>query len=1676
MAGRFVRASKYSMRKPSELCEELLTLTPRTRFWPVHEKAYETQDQCYDNIRVSNNAWDTNLVAVNPEYLAVNWEAGGGGAFAVIPLSEKGRLPDRIPLFRGHTAAVLDTNWNPFNDSLIASGSDDGKHEGDSDEIKDIPPVGKLSGHPRKVGHVLFNPAAENVLASASGDFTIKIWDVEAGSSKLNLKLGDIVQSLSWSADGALLCTTSRDKKLRIWDVRQEKAVVEVPGHSGAKNSRSVWMGEHDRIATTGFSRMSDRQLGLWDIKNPKEPVGGFERLDSISGVCIPFWDEGTQCLYLAGKGDGNIRYYEYSNDKFEYLSEYKSTEPQRGVAFLPKRGINLKENEVMRAYKTINDNYIEPVSFIVPRRAETFQDDIYPPAVGTKPAVGSSEWFDGKSGLPPKLDLESLYEGTGVKEVSSDYKPRPAPEPSKPQEPVKKEPEPSRPEPSPAAMRAPPPSMKEQGGSMMAMADKYAEKDDEKEEESDTSSFEEVSKPSERASEAKPSSSTVKPEEAIAPSSGLWNSESKGGMATMAGSTEKSVASPTAQTPTMATSQEPPLSPSGPSNDAIDREIDPYMNIDAGTMAPTEHGECYVLSDGGEVDLDLGNYERYLNITLTRDNNITTGKIYQHVIERERKGDYLGKTVQVVPHLTDAIQDWVERVARIPVDDTNEEPDVCIIELGGSVGDIESGPFTEAMRQLRSLRVGDENFIQIFVSYVPSVNGEQKTKPTQQAIRESRSGGLEPKLIACRSEEPLDDAATGKVALFSNVQKSHVIAVPQMSPYDVPHFLEKRGFTPQLVSLLGLQNHRISPSLKSRGERIWREWRTLTTTQERCHKSEKVSIALVGKYTTLHDSYHSVKSALEHAAMACARLLEIVWIDASHLEQATMNSSPETYHKAWHSLCTADGVLVPGGFGHRGTEGMVAAANWARTKPKPYLGICLGMQIAVIEYARNVCGLEGASSIELDAQSPHDVVIFMPEIDKVNMGGTMRLGLRPTIFQPGTEWSKLRSLYGGHNISSVDERHRHRYEVNPKYVERLTAAGLPFIGKDDKGERMEILELQDHPWFVGVQYHPEYVSRVLRPSAPYLGFFAACAGANILDSVLHHTKSPVESVEGLVNGVKGLEMSNGVINGRKPKSKLEGGLHAAFVSADEEWFSRIVIITSIVVAATAGAVSDKFDRYSSVGGIIGTSVSAAFLLLLALLNAYILFRIILRLHEIMRTPLSQQVSFLPPTDPGSPNTTLNSDFNAILPLIILPSTTISPPSTSSLQSEAHLETKLDPLGILFGLGFDTSSEIALLGISSIEASRGTSFWLILLFPILFTVGMCLIDTIDGALMLALYVLPSSIGGSTATQGGQGEGEGGSGGVQLTALARDPLPFLYYSGVLTGITIAAATTIGVIQVLTLALNVKYPDDDGAGGKFWDGVRTVGDNYDVVGGAICGAFAVVGGMSVFPVSAVFRCLTLISGTVLRSPLLTLEMRSSTPSIPFFVAIFSLASRLAFALAISPVSSIIPTNSNAPEPNPLNDPSTNHGGAANCKVLSYPTHCTVTADFFPGAGNSKFNNLFNVYDSNCQLDPNSHKSIDPSSADRSVFGTPMPFTFDVVSFEDPIEIGFGVSYGSKILGHKVLFDPRRIEKPLMDLSYDLKTVGGEVSWQNWACSDPKDATKVGKCYAVSFQCKY
>lgn len=508
-----------------------------------------------------------------------------------------------------------------------------------------------------------------------------------------------------------------------------------------------------------------------------------------------------------------------------------------------------------------------------------------------------------------------------------------------------------------------------------------------------------------------------------------------------------------------------------------------------------------YVLDDGGEVDLDLGNYERYLNVTLTKENNITTGKIYRQVIEQERRGDYLGKTVQVVPHITNAIQDWIERVAKIPVDETGEEPDVCIIELGGTVGDIESAPFVEALRQFQ-FRVGHENFALIHVSLVPVVSGEQKTKPTQAAIRDLRGLGLTPDFIACRCPQRLEKAAVEKIGMFCHVGPDQVWAVHDVaSTYHVPLLLEDQKLLKTLGTRLMLGQIAIVPELRQKGLRLWDRWRALTVAHDRLF--DKVSIVLVGKYTKVQDSYISVVKSLEHAALKCNRKLDLHWVDASDLEMESQSSSPKRYHKAWHLLCSSDGVLIPGGFGTRGTEGMIAAAKWAREGKTPFLGICLGLQIAVIEFARNVMGIKDAHSAELLEDAADPIVVFMPEIDKETMGGTMRLGLRATHMQRGTEWSSIRKLYNKDEI--IMERHRHRYEINPEYVGKIEKAGLTFVGKDETSQRMEIFDLKDHPYYIGVQYHPEYLTRPLAPSPPFLGLVAAAGG--MLDQFLEERK-----------------------------------------------------------------------------------------------------------------------------------------------------------------------------------------------------------------------------------------------------------------------------------------------------------------------------------------------------------------------------------------------------------------------------------------------------------------------------------------------------------------------------------------------------------------------------------------
>ena len=503
--------------------------------------------------------------------------------------------------------------------------------------------------------------------------------------------------------------------------------------------------------------------------------------------------------------------------------------------------------------------------------------------------------------------------------------------------------------------------------------------------------------------------------------------------------------------------------------------KIDPYLNSDAGTMSPFEHGEVFVLDDGGEVDLDLGNYERFLDLNLGRDNNLTTGKVYSKVIEAERRGDYLGKTVQVIPHITDAVMDWIETVAHQCSDDSGLEPEVCIIELGGTVGDIESAPYVEALRQFQ-FRVGRDNVTFVHVSLVPVMGpvGEQKTKPTQHTVKELMGLGITPDILVCRSSAPLNPETRAKLAAFCHVPEEAVISthdVPNI--YHVPLMLEAQG----LCATLGLK---VQPN------GLLDDWRRMAHHLDALQ--ENVTIAMVGKYTDLSDAYLSVIKALQHAAMAADRKLTIDWLEAGELEHGV----PDDVHAdAWKRLRAADGILVPGGFGHRGVEGKILAANYARTNGVPYFGICLGLQVAAIEFARNVLGMEGSTSTEFDEDCPNPAVIFMPEISTTHLGGTMRLGSRPTLFQ--VDDCKVKRLYGG--SESVDERHRHRYEVNPELIERLEAAGLTFVGKDETGQRCEILELPDHPYFVAVQYHPEFKSRPGRPSPPFLGLILAASG-----------------------------------------------------------------------------------------------------------------------------------------------------------------------------------------------------------------------------------------------------------------------------------------------------------------------------------------------------------------------------------------------------------------------------------------------------------------------------------------------------------------------------------------------------------------------------------------------------
>ncbi|XP_058095365.1 uncharacterized protein LOC131240869 isoform X4 [Magnolia sinica] len=503
--------------------------------------------------------------------------------------------------------------------------------------------------------------------------------------------------------------------------------------------------------------------------------------------------------------------------------------------------------------------------------------------------------------------------------------------------------------------------------------------------------------------------------------------------------------------------------------------KIDPYLNTDAGTMSPFEHGEVFVLDDGGEVDLDLGNYERFLDIKLTRDNNITTGKIYQSVINKERRGDYLGRTVQV------------------PVNT-------------------------------------------ISLAFLHGLTSFDKTKPTQHSVRGLRGLGLTPHILACRSVTALDENVKEKLSQFCHVPAANIITLHDVSNiWHIPLLLRDQKAHEAILRVLNLL-------CKVTREPILEEWTSRAELCDRLH--DPVRIAMVGKYTGLSDSYLSVLKALLHASTVCHRKLIVEWVPATDLEDTTAKEAPDVYKAAWRLLRGADGVLVPGGFGDRGVQGKILAAKYARENNKPFFGICLGMQIAVIEYSRSVLGLQDANSTEFDPDTKNPCVIFMPEGSKTHMGGTMRLGSRRTYFQVTD--CKSAKLYG--NVKYVDERHRHRYEVNPDMILELEDAGLSFVGKDETGRRMEILELPTHPYFVGVQFHPEFKSRPGKPSALFLGFVAAACSQleTVMQTSSHVNKAAavcgqLETVMQTSSHVNKAAAINSSSNGKIPKAYRSG-------------------------------------------------------------------------------------------------------------------------------------------------------------------------------------------------------------------------------------------------------------------------------------------------------------------------------------------------------------------------------------------------------------------------------------------------------------------------------------------------------------------------------------------------------
>jgi CTP synthase len=490
-------------------------------------------------------------------------------------------------------------------------------------------------------------------------------------------------------------------------------------------------------------------------------------------------------------------------------------------------------------------------------------------------------------------------------------------------------------------------------------------------------------------------------------------------------------------------------------------QKLDPYLNVDPGTMNPFQHGEVFVTDDGAEADLDIGHYERFLDVPLVGSANVTTGQIYSQVIAKERRGEYLGDTVQVIPHITNEIKSRIKRIAE------TEPVDVVISEIGGTVGDIESLPFLEAIRQFRR-EAGVENVCYVHVTLVPFIDaaGELKTKPTQHSVNELRRIGIHPDVIVCRSREEVSEDIRDKIALFADVEPEAVIANPDVRDvYLVPQALQAEGLDELVTTRLGLE----APPAELG------EWLEL---EERIGAQEgTVTIALVGKYVKLHDAYLSVHEALKHAGVHHGTRVNVRWVDAEHM----------SYEEAVASLDEVDGVLVPGGFGSRGWEGKILACRVARERGIPYLGICLGMHVAVSEFSRHVLGLDGANSTEMDPETPHPVIDLLPEQKEVeDLGGTMRLGAQAVELVEGT---RAREAYGE---PVIHERHRHRYEVNNQYRPRLVEGGLVVSGTFQGGRLVEIVELPDHPWFVASQFHPEFKSRPTRPAPLFRDFVGA--------------------------------------------------------------------------------------------------------------------------------------------------------------------------------------------------------------------------------------------------------------------------------------------------------------------------------------------------------------------------------------------------------------------------------------------------------------------------------------------------------------------------------------------------------------------------------------------------------